>query len=1198
MKQKNSTTNKFSLSKVGFKKPGNLQSKIFLWLLLNSLIPFLAVSSFFLINHYNLLEEPVLQNFTLLSKLEMNNVENYFTDQKNNVLTVSRSFRLSGLMPQLKKAYASKGYNSPEYKKAAREVSPVINYYIREHAFHFFRIFLLNNKGEIIYSSDSLFVPGGKNSRMLISTLKEKQPGFFNQPRVALSNYIYFPFLKKRMMLVKAPVYMKEKLLGEVMAEVHFLQFLKKQAPLTIYGNSGKVVLGQRENGKVLIFDSKIMQNGDSLISQTINKISGLPIIKATQNLSGWGLLKNDKGEKVFAMWRPLKTNRWGIVVTINQADLFRKVRRTEKFLIFLGIFVFLITFLLARVSSRNISRPVVRLKKGLEAVAKGDLDYRVQINRSDEIGQLSRAFNHMAGQLKNLTVSKKEMEKEIRQRKESQSKLEASRKAALSLMQDANQERERTTKALKKLEESTREIKKLQVAMKQSPLMVVITNEKGIIEYVNRRFEKVTGYTRQEIIGHYHNIFKEGKLTPLNASERWEQSPDASVWRAEFLNQTKSGRFYWEAITLAPVKNESGDITHYIAIKEDITERKQIQQNLKNLASIVSSSRAIIIGINLNGHITSWNAGAKNVYGYSKQEIEGKPVSVLLPGSEKDKIISYINRVKSGENIENTEITHLCKEGTPIEISMTLSGIYNESDLLTGISLVGYDITRQKELERQLIAEKEKAEEATRAKSLFLANMSHEIRTPMNAILGFAEILYQRIKDPVQKEYLTSMQNSGKALLNLINDLLDFSKAEAGKLELYEQSTDVYYLVHDIESIFRLKAHQKNLDFIVEIDKDVPHYLLLDELKIRQILLNLTSNAIKFTDKGIVKISIQAEKVVNSKADLIIEVSDTGKGIPPEFHKKIFQLFEQQDKSITRKYGGTGLGLAITMDIVKLMKGHIFLDSKEGKGSTFRVVLPAIPLTGEKAARKEAAGLDMEKLLFDPATVLIVDDTPSNIEVIKVMLENQPFVLLEAPNGKVALEMMEKHKADLVFMDIRMPEMDGITAVQAIRNHEGWSHIPVIALSASSTDFDSAQLIKKGFNDHVRKPATQSEIAGILAKYLKYTSTEEISDDGLETLSRETILHFSKIEVALEKQILPHQQALLGIRPRAEVKKLAKELISVGEKYKSKEVLRYGERLLTANENFLLDNEKDLIDNLPNFVKRLKQLFNEQRTE
>ena len=758
---------------------------------------------------------------------------------------------------------------------------------------------------------------------------------------------------------------------------------------------------------------------------------------------------------------------------------------------------------------------------------------------------------------------------------------------------------RRELVRRIKAQKETREKAKELDHFFSLLPGLSLISDFNGHVHKLNGRWQSELGYPREEMnkIRYYEMVYPEDRPKAVQAVKMLFKGKAVTDLQIRMIN--KRGEPRWWA--WAAAADSERKLIYTFA--HDIHELKSTRESMSLLSERFQlATRAGKIGVwdwDLKTNILSANDILKEIYGIRPKDKNLLQLWVerLHPDNRHFMQQKIQDCIRNHQELNETfRIVH------PVDGEKFLQTVgkvfYDENGEPYRMTGVNWDITEKKKNEIALQEAKQEAEEATRSKSLFLANMSHEIRTPLNAILGFSEILAKRLKDPVQHEYLISMQNSGKALLNLINDLLDFSKAESGKLELYEQSTDVRYLVHDIESIFRLKAHQKNLDFIVEIDDDVPFDLLLDEMKIRQILLNLTSNAIKFTDKGIVKISIQAEKIADSKTDLIVEVSDTGKGIPAQYHKKIFQLFEQQDTGITRKYGGTGLGLAITMQIVKLMKGHIYLDSEEGKGSSFRVVLPAVPLTGVKATHQNVTGLNLDKVLFEPATILIVDDTPGNIDVMNVMLDNQPFMLLNASNGKMALEIMEKHKTDLVFMDIRMPEMDGITAVQAIRNHEGWSHIPVIALSASSTDFDSAQLINKGFNDYVRKPATQAEIAGILAKYLKYTSTEEISNDGLETLSRETILHFSKIEVALEKQILPYQQALLGIRPRAEVKKLAKELISVGEKYKSKEVLRYGERLLTANENFLLENEKDLIDNLPNFVKHLKQLFNEQRTE
>jgi len=644
----------------------------------------------------------------------------------------------------------------------------------------------------------------------------------------------------------------------------------------------------------------------------------------------------------------------------------------------------------------------------------------------------------------------------------------------------------------------------------------------------------------------------------------------------------------YFEA-RISPVDDNKA-----VVVVRDVTRRKKDMQIVREMASIVDSSNAIIIGKTLDGIIRAWNRGAEHVYGYKAEEVIGLPVNIIVPLGLKNELKTFTDRIKAGERVENFETHRICKNGKEVEVSLSLSGIKDEKGTLTGISVVGQNITRQKQMERELITEKERAEEASRAKSLFLANMSHEIRTPLNAILGFSNILFKRLKDPVQKEYVESMQSSGKALLNLINDLLDFSKAEAGKLEFHRQSTDVRYLIHDIESIFRLRAMQKHLNFKVSIAENVPRDLFLDELKIRQVLLNLTGNAIKFTEKGFVKISVKAENIENDTTGLVLEVQDSGKGIPPAYHKKIFKLFEQQDAEISTRYGGTGLGLAIIHQIVSQMNGHIELVSEEGKGSLFRVVLPDISLTGKEASGRKHEEDIQEPVLFEPATVLIVDDTENNRRVLKDFLEDFPFTVLEAKDGKQALEHLSDKKVDLVFMDIRMPVMDGIETVKKIRAHAEWSHIPIVALTASSSKFEGKKLEQKRFNAYLRKPASMAQIEKVLRDFLRFGPAAQERETTV-ALSEGTLKNFNVLVEELEKKVMPLQKELLGIKPRQKVRTMAQTLLDIGYILYSVEVKRYGERLMTANVNLQLVKEKELIEQFPQWLEQLKKAVAEK---
>ncbi len=723
--------------------------------------------------------------------------------------------------------------------------------------------------------------------------------------------------------------------------------------------------------------------------------------------------------------------------------------------------------------------------------------------------------------------------------------------------------------------------------ALEESPVSIVITDAKATIEYVNKHITKDTGYSAEELIGKYTRIFKSGYHDNNFYAELWETLLSGKTWKGEFFNKKKNGELYWESALISPIKNKSGNIIHFVAVKEDITRRKKEYLLLQERAAIVNSSNAIILSKDLNGIITSWNRGAEKVYGYKEEEMIGMPINIIIPPSLKKELNEFTKSIAEGKIIEDFQTKRICKNGKEVAVSLNLTGVKNEKGEITGIAVVGHDITKQKQLEKEITAAKEKAEESTRIKSLFLANISHEIRTPLNAILGFSDILSKRVKDPVERDYVNSMQSSGKALLSLVNDLLDLSKAEAGKMELNLQTTDIRFLVHDIKSIFRLKANRKHLDFKIIIDKDIPKDLFIDELKIRQILLNLTSNAIKFTEKGFVKITVKAINIEEDTTDLILEVKDSGKGIPSQYHKKIFNLFEQEDEEISSRYGGTGLGLSITNQIVTQMHGKIELESEEGKGSTFRVILPNISMTGEKPAKKTFEKEVETPIVYKPATILIVDDTENNRKVLRGFMEDFPFTILEAEDGNIALKKLSENKPDLVFMDIRMPGMDGITAVKKIRENEEWSHLPVVALTASSSEYEGRKLKDKGFTAYLRKPASPKQIEKTLQEFLPFSTKAEEKSAPLTAKTKENI---EAIYNTLQEKVIPLQKELLGIKPRRQVNELARVIINTGKSLSSEEVKRYGEKLLSANTNFQITKEKELIDNLPFWIEQLKK--------
>ena len=493
---------------------------------------------------------------------------------------------------------------------------------------------------------------------------------------------------------------------------------------------------------------------------------------------------------------------------------------------------------------------------------------------------------------------------------------------------------------------------------------------------------------------------------------------------------------------------------------------------------------------------IESWSQGAEAITGYTAQEVIGKLCGEIFQelGTNGKPILCHTNDCPFDE-IERTrqpcparEVSCIHRNGQQVALGMSAAPLFDDKGEFQGIVRIFRDVSR----ERALI---EGIRRASQAKSVFLANMSHEIRTPMNAILGFSQIL---LKDPAlaasQRQHLVTIARSGEHLLELIDDILEMSKIEAGRTPLAPSSFNLRGLVTDLASMFRLRAESKGLGFAVTVAEGVPAVLLADEKKLRQILINLLGNAIKFTDKGSVRCGVAVRREKDGDLWLAIDVEDTGPGGSAIDAERIFQAFEQTEAGVGA--GGTGLGLAISRQFARLMGGDISLQSEVGRGSRFRLEVPAAVGTSggitPPELRRRVVGI---KSGLGPFHVLVVDDEPTNRLLLVEMLKAVGFGTREAASGEEALTLATEWSPDAILMDVHMPGLDGLDAVRRLRAREAQRRIPIIAVSASAFEDDRRQALAAGASDFLGKPFRESDLleklrAGLGIEYVYLAAT------------------------------------------------------------------------------------------------------------
>lgn len=486
-------------------------------------------------------------------------------------------------------------------------------------------------------------------------------------------------------------------------------------------------------------------------------------------------------------------------------------------------------------------------------------------------------------------------------------------------------------------------------------------------------------------------------------------------------------------------------------------------------------------------------------------------------------------------------------------------------------------------------------AEKANQAKSEFLANMSHEIRTPLNAVTGFSELLYFGTTDPKQQNYINAIKIAAKSLLTLINNILDMSKIEAGMLDIRTEPVHLKRLFEDTIQIFQETARSNGIRFELDLADDFPACLMLDENRIRQVLVNLVGNAVKFTEKGYITLGAKCRESGKNQVDLVISVADTGPGIAKEDHQKIFEAFKQLDGSGTRKHSGTGLGLSICKRLIELMSGQIAIASEENAGSRFDIRLNGIEIgSADELLGVESQTFDIENLLFKKHNVLIVDDAESNRTVIKELLCKVNLTVQTAQNGQEALDVIHKSRPDLIFMNIKMPVMDGETATKKLKAASKTKRIPILALTAG-IDFEKKRhLVEAGFDGYIAKPVDTHKLFTELSRFFKYTMKEETQKDisASDSIDIETVQNPVQLISILKNEILTSIQNLEQAMIIGQIEGLGHRLRELGSNHHLALLTRFSEDLIGCVNVYDVIGINKKIRELPLLIKRLEEIL------
>jgi PAS domain S-box-containing protein len=930
----------------------SITQRFAVWLLVLSLLPILLISYGLLHAFEKELRQTVAQQISALADKKVDQIDAYLSERIDAAMVNAQSDTMRRAVGEFAQAFAGSGVESDAYRRLDASYRDYFKRFVTGAGYY--DLFLISPQGTVVYSqthepdfATNLFTGPYRNSGLAKAT----RNALYTLESSISEFEFYAPSGNAIAAFVAVPILNQGKAVGVLALQIDNARVFQVLLDKTGLGDSGETVVARLEDERTALAMAPLKSDPDAALKHKIllnNLDRDAPIMgRALNGERGSGFVTDYAGQPVAAAWRYLPHMGWGMVVKMDVEEVLAPLYRARNFsLAVLGL-TLLAALLGALLLGRRLADPLRSLSISTQGIAAGRLDQRIPVVRRDELGQLTDNFNTMAERLQSFYA---DLEGQVRQRT-----------AELSLALTQEQEAQGALQRERDFAASL---------VNTAPMIVLLLDTQGIIEYVNPYFEQLTGYRLDEVRG--------------------------KEWFREFLparDQDKIRALFQKAIHDVPTRG------------------------------------------NINPIVT--------------------------------------------------------RSGKELEIEWCDQAMRDAQGTVISLLAVGQDVTERKRSEAALIEAKQAAEAASQAKSEFLANMSHEIRTPMNAILGLTQLVLDTELTPRQQDFLKKAHTSARALLGILNDILDFSKIEAGRMGIEKAPFRPEETLNHVADLFRARIEEKGLELFFEVAPDVPDEILGDPLRLTQVLTNLVSNAVKFTEHGEIHIKVEVAERTRDTLRLRFAVSDTGIGLSRAQSDRLFQPFTQANGTTTRKYGGTGLGLSICQRLVGLMGGEISVSSVECQGSifAFTILVGVAPPHGQaqlpaQSGAPSDTGESPQSL--QGMRVLLVEDNALNRLVAAKFLKRRGVALTLASHGGEAVEWVKGETFDAVLMDLHMPIMDGFEAARRIRELPQGKALPIIAMTAAVLQEDRDRCAAAGMVDFIAKPIDHDDMTKALLKWVK----------------------------------------------------------------------------------------------------------------